>query len=217
MADSLSVVDGLVAPFGAGEGDAAPAGQAKCGDGAQERERGRRANGRGESVAERLGTAVAAGRGERYHQDRDAEGGAELPHHVERSGCLAGIAGRHRAKDHILNRRHCHGNPYPRDDQGRNQEAVGGIRRGDQRDPGHADRLEAEAEGDQRPFADPVDEAAGDRRGHEERRGPGQESQAGTERSVPLRGLKELGQEEEGAEQGRVEEEARGVAPGEGA
>ncbi len=77
--------------------------------------------------------------------------------------------------------------------------------------------MQKEANDDERPLADPVDERAGDRREYEQRGGPGQQPQPGAERPVALRDLQELRQQEHDSIHRCVEQEARCDARREGA
>ena len=83
---------------------------------------------------------------------------------------------------------------------------------GDQRQPGHARRLQRQAAGHQRPLADPVGQRPGDRRDRDERRRPRQQPQPGFQRAVAEHRLEQLGEEEHRAEQRREGEEDRRVA-----
>ena len=88
---------------------------------------------------------------------------------------------------------------------------------GDEGDPAEPDRLQQRPDDEEGALAEAVDELAGDRGDEEERRGPGQEAEAGAERVVAEPRLEELGHEEDRAEEAADGAEDRRVAGREGA
>ena len=116
------------------------------------------------------------------------------------------------ADDRVLRRRDRHRDADARDDERRQQLRVGDPRLGDHRQPRHADRLQRQPGDHQRSLTDPVGQRPGERRHRHERRGPGQQPQAGAQRSVAEPDLEQLGVEEHRGEQRRERQEDRGVA-----
>ena len=95
----------------------------------------------------------------------------------------------------VLGCGHCHRNAGASDDQRSDEFGVGDVGRGDEGDPGHSGGLQEQAADNERAFADPVDERAGERGHQEQRGGPRQQPQTGAERAVALHRLQELRQE----------------------
>ncbi len=145
----------------------------------------------------------------------DSEHASDLPNRVVCTGRLALLLGPNRREDDVRHRREEERHADTGEYEGSHERDVADRRRGDVGDPAQSDRLQREPQRHQRTSADPVGQRTRDRC-HEHRHDrPGEDTEPGLERRVPLRGLEELRQQEDRAEHPEVHEQGRSVGRGE--